>query len=66
MTFTQHVGLDQGCPLSPAIYCATVAEALAQVEAYRAAAEKYGHWYSQEDVEDASALVQIGMASGPP
>ena len=32
VTFTQHVGLDQGCPLSPAVYCITVADSLARVE----------------------------------
>ena len=32
VTLHQHVGLDQGCPLSPAVYCITVAEPLALVE----------------------------------
>ena len=32
ISFTQHVGLDQGCPLSPAVYCITVAEPLAHIE----------------------------------
>ena len=32
VTLTQHVGLDQGCPLSPAVYCITVADPLAHIE----------------------------------
>jgi hypothetical protein len=31
-TLEQHIGLDQGCPMSPGLYCITVKDALAKTQ----------------------------------